>query len=62
MRLNNGLDIPQLGVGTWTLRGETAQENMRLALEAGFRHIHPLAGEGLYKTYMVGNGGLCTSG
>jgi 2,5-diketo-D-gluconate reductase A len=39
MRLNNGLDIPQLGVGTWTLRGETAQENVRLALEAGFRHI-----------------------
>ena len=37
--LNNGFDIPQIGVGTWTLRGETAQRNVRLALEAGFRHI-----------------------
>ena len=37
--LNNGFDIPQIGVGTWTLRGETALRNVRLALEAGFRHI-----------------------
>ena len=37
--LNNGFDIPQIGVGTWTLRGETARKNVRLALEAGFRHI-----------------------
>ena len=39
MKLNNGLEIPQIGVGTWTLRGETAQQNVRLALETGFRHI-----------------------
>ena len=39
IKLNNGLEIPQIGVGTWTLRGETAQNNVRLALEAGFRHI-----------------------
>ena len=39
MKLNNGIAIPQMGVGTWTLRGETARENVRLALEAGFRHI-----------------------
>ncbi len=39
MRLNNGFEIPQIGVGTWTLRGETARQNVRLALEAGFRHI-----------------------
>ena len=37
--LNNGIEIPQMGAGTWTLRGETARENVRLALEAGFRHI-----------------------
>jgi len=24
IKLNNGLEIPQIGVGTWTLRGETA--------------------------------------
>ena len=39
MKLNNGLEIPQIGVGTWTLRGEMARQNVRLALEAGFRHI-----------------------
>lgn len=39
IRLNNGFEIPQIGVGTWTLRGETARQNVKLALEAGFRHI-----------------------
>ena len=39
MKLSNNLEIPQIGVGTWTLRGETARRNVRLALEAGFRHI-----------------------
>lgn len=42
--LNNGLEIPQIGVGTWTLRGETARLNVRLALEAGFRHIDTAQG------------------
>ncbi len=31
MRLNNGLEIPQIGVGTWTLRGETARQNVHLS-------------------------------
>ena len=39
MKLNNGFEIPQIGVGTWTLRGETARQNVRLALQAGFRHV-----------------------
>jgi 2,5-diketo-D-gluconate reductase A len=39
IRLSNGYEIPQIGVGTWTLRGDTARQNVRLALEAGFRHI-----------------------
>ena len=34
IKLNNGIEIPQIGVGTWTLRGETAVNNVRLALEA----------------------------
>ena len=34
MKLNNGYEIPQIGVGTWTLRGETARENVRLAISA----------------------------
>ena len=44
MRLNNGLEIPQIGVGTWTLRGETARQNVRLALESGFRHVDTAQG------------------
>ncbi len=44
MKLNNGYEIPQIGVSTWTLRGETARENVRLALEAGFRHIDTAQG------------------
>ena len=44
MRLNNGLEIPQIGVGTWTLRGETARQNVCLALKAGFRHIDTTQG------------------
>jgi 2,5-diketo-D-gluconate reductase A len=39
MKLSNNIEIPQIGVGTWTLRGVTARDNVRLALEAGFRHI-----------------------
>ena len=44
MKLNNDIEIPQIGVGTWTLRGETARQNVRLALEAGFRHIDTAQG------------------
>lgn len=44
MTLSNGYDIPQIGVGTWTLCGETARENVRLALEHGFRHIDTAQG------------------
>ena len=44
MLLNNQIDIPQMGAGTWTLRGETARQNVRLALEAGFRLIDTAQG------------------
>lgn len=39
IKLNNNIEIPQIGVGTWTLRGETARQNVRKALETGFRHV-----------------------
>lgn len=39
IKLNNGMEIPQIGVGTWTLKDEIATLNVKLALEAGFRHI-----------------------
>lgn len=44
IRLNNGLEIPQIGVGTWTLYGDTARQNTRLAIESGFRHIDTAQG------------------
>lgn len=44
LKLNNGLEIPQIGVGTWTLRDDIARRNVRLALEAGFRHIDTAQG------------------
>lgn len=37
--LSNNTEIPQIGVGTWTLKGETAVKNVCLALQAGFRHV-----------------------
>jgi 2,5-diketo-D-gluconate reductase A len=44
MKLNKGFEIPQIGVGTWTLRGETARQNVCLALKAGFRHVDTAQG------------------
>ncbi len=26
LKLNNGMDIPQMGAGTWTLRGDVAPD------------------------------------
>ncbi len=39
LKLNNGMEIPQMGVGTCTLRGDVAVSNVCMALKAGFRHI-----------------------
>ena len=44
IRFNNNIEIPQIGVGTWTLSGEIARRNVRLALEAGFRHVDTAQG------------------
>ncbi|CAA0369028.1 hypothetical protein ALT721_940029 [Alteromonas alvinellae] len=32
-------DMPQLGMGTFRLKGEEARESVSKALEVGFRHI-----------------------
>jgi diketogulonate reductase-like aldo/keto reductase len=37
--LNNGLDLPLVGFGTWQLRGQHAYDATRHALEIGYRHI-----------------------
>jgi 2,5-diketo-D-gluconate reductase A len=37
--LSGSLAMPLLGFGTWQLRGKTAYEAVRDALEAGYRHL-----------------------
>lgn len=44
IRLSNDRMIPQIGVGTWTLKGDTARENVKLAINAGFRHVDTAQG------------------
>jgi 2,5-diketo-D-gluconate reductase A len=37
--LRNGANIPVLGIGTWPLRGEESAQQIRTAIEAGYRLI-----------------------
>lgn len=37
--LNDGSAIPQIGLGTWPLRGEDAASAVAAALEQGYRHV-----------------------
>ncbi|MFS0884894.1 aldo/keto reductase [Aeromicrobium sp. 179-A 4D2 NHS] len=39
LTLNNGVQIPQFGYGTWQVPPETAQDRVAEALEIGYRHI-----------------------
>ncbi len=34
-----GLTMPMIGFGTWQIRGNSAYESVRYALEAGYRHL-----------------------
>src|SRR4030042_1065755 len=44
LKLNNGADMPVFGLGTFlSERGETTRKAVRLALEAGYRHIDTAA-------------------
>ncbi|MEJ2614039.1 MAG: aldo/keto reductase [Ignavibacteriaceae bacterium] len=38
-KLYNGIEIPNIGLGTYGLRGKTAHESVNAALEAGYRLI-----------------------
>ncbi len=39
-KLNNGIEIPILGLGVWQMaRGQETEEAVRRALEVGYRHI-----------------------
>jgi diketogulonate reductase-like aldo/keto reductase len=37
--LNNGVELPLVGFGTWQLRGQEAYDATRYALEVGYRHL-----------------------
>ncbi len=39
----NGANIPVLGLGTWDLRGETASNMVRAALDGGYSHVDTAA-------------------
>ena len=37
--LNNGVKIPQLGLGTWFIDDDQAADVVKAAVEIGYRHI-----------------------
>jgi len=37
--LRGGSAMPLLGFGTWQIRGESAYQSVRYALETGYRHL-----------------------
>ena len=37
--LNNGVKAPSLAYGTWLIKNEVAANCVRMALDAGYRHI-----------------------
>jgi len=39
IKLNNGLNIPVIGLGTWKLNGEECIDSVKKALELGYIHI-----------------------
>ena len=39
----NGAEIPALGLGTWTLKGEKCSEMVAAALKLGYRHVDTAA-------------------
>lgn len=45
IKMNNGVEIPRLGLGTWQAqKGGMARQAVEWALEAGYRHIDTAAG------------------
>lgn len=39
IKLNNGIEMPVLGLGTWQLKGDECVSIVKKALELGYRHI-----------------------
>lgn len=42
--LPSGVEMPQVGAGTWNLGGETVKESVRTALDAGYAHVDTAEG------------------
>ena len=57
--LSNGIKIPCSGYGTWLTRDDCAAEAVRLAVEAGYRHIDTAA---IYKNERGVGEGIKTCG
>src|ERR1700744_6156140 len=58
--LRDGVTMPMIGFGTWQIRGNTAYESVRVALEVGYRHLDTAT---LYRNEVevarpIRNGGL----
>ena len=43
LRLNSGIEIPILGLGTWRAEGKECTQAILWAFEAGYRHVHTAA-------------------
>lgn len=39
LTLNNGIKIPQLGLGTWFIDDDKVAETVKTAVKLGYRHI-----------------------
>ena len=46
VKLSNGLMVPQLGFGTWMLKGDVAKESVKCAIQTGYRLIDSAQGYG----------------
>lgn len=39
MKLYNGIEIPQIGLGTWFIDNDKVEDIVKIALKIGYRHI-----------------------
>ena len=52
--LNNGVEMPMLGLGTYTLRGDTAANAVKIAIRMGYRHFDTAQAYGNEEDVMEG--------
>ncbi len=54
LKLNDGVEIPTLGYGTWQLEGDVCVKGVQAALESGYTHID--TAQAYYNEIQVGEG------